>query len=87
VDSLRGCGFAGRIGLVIFQINIVPWLDVLNQSGFEQERIDFGIYRHEIYVGDFRQQPRQPWIKTRLLVKVRTSSVAQILGLAYVDDS
>ena len=72
-------------GLVVLEVVVVLGLDVLDQPGFHQQRIDLAVGHEVVDVGDLVDPVADPPVLGRGLVEVRAGPGAQVLGLADVD--
>src|SRR5205823_3345785 len=62
-------------------------LDVLDEAGFEKQRIDFGIRFNEVNVGDGLDEVGRASVLGCGLGEVVRGAVAEVFGLADVEDA
>ena len=71
--------------LVVLQLDVEAWLDVLDQAGFQEQGIDLAVGGHEINVGDELDEVGGAHVVSRGLAEVMAGAVTQVLRLADVE--
>ena len=73
--------------LVVLQLDVEARLDVLDQPGFQQQGIDLALGGEEVDVGDELDEVGGAAVLGGGLGEVVAGAVAQVLGLADVEDA
>ena len=74
------------IALVVLEPDVELGLVLLDEVTFQQQRFQFRVRRPDFQIGDLGNEPLRLGRQIRAGVKVRPDAVAQVDGLADVDD-
>ena len=75
-----------RIGLRVFQEDVIAWLVLLDQIVFKQQSIRFGFNDGVLRIGDFRDHDRRLARKPFCRNEILRNPLVEVLGLAYIND-
>tara|TARA_B100001939_G_C16376922_1_gene378199 strand:- start:144 stop:485 length:342 start_codon:yes stop_codon:yes gene_type:complete len=72
-----------RVGFVVFEQNIIPWLVFFDQIIFQEQGVRFGVDHNVLYVVDFFDHNSGSGIIV-LFIKVTSDPLFEIFGLTDV---
>ena len=72
-------------GLVVFEVFVVTWLDVFDESVFGQQRVDFAVAFHEVDIGDLADPFGGSGFLGGGRLEVASGSRPKVFGFADVD--
>ena len=73
-------------GLVVLEVDVEARLDILDQAGFHQQRVDLGLRLDKIDIGDDLDKVGGAHVLGGDLREIVARAIAQVLGFADVDD-
>src|SRR5262249_31003627 len=77
-EALAGGDLEVGERLVVLQLGVVPRLDVLDEPGFHEQRVDLAFGLEEVDVGDLADPVPDPRVVGRGLLEVRPGPAAQV---------